>query len=186
MLRFNWAQKFVQLINVKMSTIVVIYNRLFCCNHTFYLVGMVSVTLASHYVTSVSHIILDEHQRSDSTEFHRIGRGSSDCCQVLNQMLKTSDFSPPSWSGKCQCIKCLISIILLDQKLLQTGKAQMKSPSCSISLGSALFANTNLIISERNTILSGKYSLWPLIVYNGPSWLYWMLLYGKFYWSLKC
>ena len=31
-----------------------IYNRLFCCNHT-YCVGIVSVTSASHYVTSASH-----------------------------------------------------------------------------------------------------------------------------------
>ena len=31
-----------------------IYNRLFCCNHTCYYVGVVSVTSASRYVTSLS------------------------------------------------------------------------------------------------------------------------------------
>ena len=30
------------------------YNRLFCCNHTCYCVGMVAVTSASRYVTSAS------------------------------------------------------------------------------------------------------------------------------------
>ena len=32
-----------------------IYSRLFCCNHTCYCVGTVSVTSASHYVMSASH-----------------------------------------------------------------------------------------------------------------------------------
>ena len=31
-----------------------IYNCLFCCNHTWYCVGMVSVTSESRYVTTVS------------------------------------------------------------------------------------------------------------------------------------
>ena len=48
-----------------------IYNRLFCCNHTCYYVGMVSVTSASRYATSASRYqsyFLDVHPRSDSTE----------------------------------------------------------------------------------------------------------------------
>ena len=31
-----------------------VYNRLFCCNHTCYCVGMVYVKSAAHYVTSAS------------------------------------------------------------------------------------------------------------------------------------
>ena len=51
-------------------------SRLFCCNHTFYCVHMVSVTSASrkkrqhHVITRVIKV------DSDSTEFRRIGRGS--------------------------------------------------------------------------------------------------------------
>ena len=58
-----------------------IYNRLFCCNHTCYSVGMVAVTSESHNVTSASRYqkqILNVHLRSDSTEFHGIGCCSSD------------------------------------------------------------------------------------------------------------
>ena len=43
-----------------------IYNRLFCCNHTCYFVGMVSVTSASYVM--LSKLILDVHPWSDSTE----------------------------------------------------------------------------------------------------------------------
>ena len=38
-----------------MKNINFFYNRLFCCNHSCYCVGMVSVTSASHYVKSESH-----------------------------------------------------------------------------------------------------------------------------------
>ena len=30
-----------------------------------------------------------------------------------------------------------------------------------------------------------NYNSWPLNIYNGPSWLYCMYLYGKFHWSEK-
>ena len=39
---------------LKNNTISFIYNHLFCCNQTWYCVGMVSVTSVSHYVTSAS------------------------------------------------------------------------------------------------------------------------------------
>ena len=45
-----------------------IYNRLFCCNHTCYCVGMISVTSASRYVTQASRYQRDVNSRSDSTE----------------------------------------------------------------------------------------------------------------------
>ena len=47
---------------------------------TIYCIGMVSVTSESRYLTSTSVIklTLDVHSRSDSTEFNRIGLGSSD------------------------------------------------------------------------------------------------------------
>ena len=35
-----------------LKSINFIYNRLFCCNHTCYCVGMVSLTSASCYATS--------------------------------------------------------------------------------------------------------------------------------------
>ena len=40
----------------------------FCCNHTCYCFGMVYVYI---------------HPRSDSTKFHGIGRGNSECCYSL-------------------------------------------------------------------------------------------------------
>ena len=40
--------------DILLKNINFIYNRLLCCNHTFYCVGMVSVTSASRYVTSTS------------------------------------------------------------------------------------------------------------------------------------
>ena len=40
---------------LKKNPINFIYNRLFCCNHTCYCVGMVSVTSGSLYVASASH-----------------------------------------------------------------------------------------------------------------------------------
>ena len=43
-----------------------IYNHLFCCNHTCYCVGMVSVTSVSRYVTSARRYHVDPW--SDSTE----------------------------------------------------------------------------------------------------------------------
>ena len=46
--------------DVLLKNINLIYNRLFCCNHTGYNVGMVSVTSASRYVTSASRY----HSRS--------------------------------------------------------------------------------------------------------------------------
>ena len=36
----------------------------------------------------------------------------------------------------------------------------------------------------RNTTFFGKYNLWPLNLYKGPSWLKYFKLYGKFHWSL--
>ena len=58
------------------KNITFIYNRSFCCKHTCYRVGMVSVASMSHYVMNVtlsnvsvtSKLILDVHLRSDSTE----------------------------------------------------------------------------------------------------------------------
>ena len=56
---------------------------LFCCKHTCYFLGMVSVTSASRYITSASHyhrvikVDPDEHPWSDYMEFRGIGRGSS-------------------------------------------------------------------------------------------------------------
>ena len=39
---------------LKKTHINFIYNRFFCCNYTCYYVNMVSVTSASHYITSAS------------------------------------------------------------------------------------------------------------------------------------
>ena len=46
-------------------------SRLFCCNHTFYCVNMVSVTSASRYITSASRYHPRSQSRSsmDSTNF---------------------------------------------------------------------------------------------------------------------
>ena len=48
-------------------------NRFFRCNNTCYCVGMVPVISASHYQSRTSMYI--------QFWFHRIGWGSSDCCQ---------------------------------------------------------------------------------------------------------
>ena len=40
--------------DILLKNINFIYNRLFCCNHTCYCVGMGSVTSVSRYVTSAS------------------------------------------------------------------------------------------------------------------------------------
>ena len=39
-------------------------SHLFCCNHTFYCVNMVSVTSASHYIMSASHYLPHYQSRS--------------------------------------------------------------------------------------------------------------------------
>ena len=39
---------------IEKKNIKFVYNHLFCCNHTCYYDGMVSVTSASRYVTSAS------------------------------------------------------------------------------------------------------------------------------------
>ena len=41
--------------DILLKNINFIYNCLFCCNHSCYCVNMVSVTPASHYITSASH-----------------------------------------------------------------------------------------------------------------------------------
>ena len=46
--RKSLQRYFIEKININF-----IYNRLFCCNHTCYCVGMISVTSVSSYVTSV-------------------------------------------------------------------------------------------------------------------------------------
>ena len=73
---FDYPKHFINRINF-------IYNHLFCCIHTCYCVGTVSVMSASHYVTSVSHyqsssLMYILYLRSDSKEFFGIGQGSSD------------------------------------------------------------------------------------------------------------
>ena len=57
-------------------------SRLFGFIHTCYCVNMVSVTSASRYIMSASRYrprYQSRSSRSDSTEFHGIGRGISDC-----------------------------------------------------------------------------------------------------------
>ena len=44
-----------------------IYNRLFCCNYTYYFVGMVFV--ACNVNGTLSNNIIDVHLRSDAMEF---------------------------------------------------------------------------------------------------------------------
>ena len=56
------------------------------------------------------------------------------------------------------------------QGLLQTVKNQMKWAECSISSGSALFADTKLIFRERNTIFFWK--LKPVT----PAYIQWSIL----------
>ena len=49
--------------DILLQTLInLIYNRLFCCNHTCYCVNMVFVTSASRYITSASRY----HQRYQS------------------------------------------------------------------------------------------------------------------------
>ena len=58
-------------------------SRLFCCNHIFNCVNMVSVKYMLYNVSvmlspALLKQNLDVHPWSDSTEFRGIGRGSSD------------------------------------------------------------------------------------------------------------
>ena len=39
--------------------------------------------------------------------------------------------------------------------------------------------------SEKEIYFFGNYNLWPLNIYNGPPWLYCIILYGKFHWYTK-
>ena len=48
--------------------------------------------------------------------------------------------------------------------------------------GSTLFAKAKSIFRERNIYFFGNYNLWPLNIYNGPSWLNSVKLFGKFDW----
>ena len=48
------ADIFIRYSDILLKNIDLIYNRLFCCNLTFYCVGIVSVTSVSRYVTSAS------------------------------------------------------------------------------------------------------------------------------------
>ena len=58
-LYFDFPKRFINRINEAVAIFywkikMLIYIRLFCCNHMCYCVSMVSVTSASRYVTSAS------------------------------------------------------------------------------------------------------------------------------------
>ena len=53
--------------------------------------------------------------------------------------------------------------------------------NAAFSSGSTLFAQTETIFREENTILFGNYNLWPLDIYNGPSQVYYIKLGGIFH-----
>ena len=101
-----------------------IYNRLFCCNHTCYCVGMVSVTSASSYVTAASR----NQNRSLMYIPGLIPRNSMELAwvvpigylmqgslmlpsyQVYNQRLQKS--LNTKWKFSCMCQQMYTAIIL--------------------------------------------------------------------------
>ena len=50
---------------------------------------------------------------------------------------------------------------------------------CNSLSGSAQFAKTNEISGKEMLIFFGNYNLWPLNIYNGPSWLYYNVALWK-------
>ena len=57
--KYRYSDTFLKKLSIKYrylkeQNINFIYNRLFCCHHSYYCVGMVSVMSASRYVTSAS------------------------------------------------------------------------------------------------------------------------------------
>ena len=84
-----------------------IYNSLFCCNHACYCVCMVFVTSASRYVRQrhVLKVVLDVHPRSDSTQFHGFGAGSSDCLLRMGELIALLHW--------CSCCRVTVRAVFL-------------------------------------------------------------------------
>ena len=124
-----------------------IFSRLFCCNHTCYCVGMVSVT--SGCVISVSHYqsrsAMYIRGQSDSTKFHRIGRGSSKCLYWVHCGNNISKFYTLFWK---QCRSHWYEAILF----ITINFCMLGNFSCFCCRQLTLFKLTFWKIIFRNTI----------------------------------
>ena len=108
------------------------------------------------------------------------------------QIVRAKENLKLSYGGPSQC--CLVELLAANINVLtqpyikrilwQTVNTQMKCRRRRNFIGACTVCLDKIDLQRKKIIVFGNYDLCkPFVIYNGPSWLSCIKIYGKFHWS---